>query len=188
MVQRFCDFGKVRTRACISAIAAAPMTVVAVALVCHAAPSAAPGNPLVSCKQTVLALSRTEQDPKIDGILEDGEWKDAVKVELSYQVYPGENLPASERTEVFLAYSREYLFVAFHAFAHRADSIRARVTRRDDVFKDDFVAIYLDTYHDRQRAYSFFFNPLGIQADGFLTNTAGRVIGACKRKRSHGES
>ena len=178
MVQRFCDFGKARTRSCIFSIAAASMTVVAVALVCHAAPSAAPGNPLVSCKQTVLALSRTEQDPKIDGILEDGEWKDAVKVELSYQVYPGENLPASERTEVFLAYSREYLFVAFHAFAHRADSIRARVTRRDDVFKDDFVAIYLDTYHDRQRAYSFFFNPLGIQADGFLTNTASAINSA----------
>ena len=143
--------------------------------VCHADSGNASPAQLVS---KPLLANRIQQNPKIDGILEPGEWKDSVKVDLSYQVYPGENLPATERTEVFVAYSREYLFVAFHAFERHPESVRARVTRRDDVFKDDFLAIYLDTYNDRQRAYAFYFNPLGIQADGFLTNTSSAINSA----------
>lgn len=108
----------------------------------------------------------TPAPPKIDGAIGDGEWEGAVKVQLGYQIQPGDNAPASERTEVYLTYDREHLYVAFRAFDSTPQSLRARVTRRDDVFNDDYVALYLDTYNDKQRAYAFYFNPLGIQADG----------------------
>lgn len=104
--------------------------------------------------------------PKIDGAIGEDEWDGAVKVELGYQIQPGDNTPASERTEVYLTYDREHLYVAFRAFDSAPQALRARVTRRDDVFNDDYVALYLDTYNDKQRAYAFYFNPLGIQADG----------------------
>jgi hypothetical protein len=38
-----------------------------------------------------------------------------------------------------------------------------------------FVVFYLDTFDDRRRAYVFWFNPLGIQADGLYTE--GTVVG-----------
>ena len=43
------------------------------------------------------------------------------------------------------------------------------MARRESMFSDDFVAVMLDTFDDRQRSYMFFSNPLGIQADGITT-------------------
>src|SRR5262249_42807695 len=34
---------------------------------------------------------------------------------------------------------------------------------------DDYVAIYLDTFNDRRRAYLLMFNPLGAQQDGLFS-------------------
>jgi hypothetical protein len=42
---------------------------------------------------------------------------------------------------------------------------RARMGKREDILNDDTVAVFLDTYHDHQRSYEFFVNPLGIQGD-----------------------
>ena len=53
--------------------------------------------------------------------------------------------------------------------ASEPSRLRARMARRESIFSDDFVAVILDTFHDRQRAYMFFSNPLGIQADGITT-------------------
>ena len=43
--------------------------------------------------------------------------------------------------------------------------LRARLSKREAVWADDLVAVMLDTFHDRQRAYVFGVNPLGIQTD-----------------------
>ena len=45
--------------------------------------------------------------------------------------------------------------------------------KREDLGSDDLVGVYLDTFHDRQRAYFFFSTPLGIQGDGIITETGG---------------
>jgi hypothetical protein len=61
------------------------------------------------------------------------------------------------------------LYLAIEAFDSDSSKIRARVSRRDDIFNDDYVSIFLDTFNDRRKAYSFYFNPFGIQADGVFT-------------------
>ena len=57
--------------------------------------------------------------------------------------------------------------------ASRATTIRARMQKREDLGADDLVGVYLDTFHDRQRAYFFFSTPLGIQGDGIISETGG---------------
>jgi hypothetical protein len=49
--------------------------------------------------------------------------------------------------------------------------VRARMSRREDIFDDDTVEIMLDTYHDRRRAYVFQVTPLGVQWDAMWTET-----------------
>lgn len=104
-------------------------------------------------------LGRLTAPPTIDGRLEESEWAGATRLELKYQVEPGDKSPSSERTEVWLAADRERLYVAFRAYDSDASAIRARVARRDDVGQDDFVSLLLDTCDDRQRAYRLLFNP-----------------------------
>lgn len=119
--------------------------------------------------QSVLKISEIETPPKIDGIVSSEEWKDAVKAELLFQKEPQENDKPTEKTEVFLAFDKENLYVAFRALDSNPDAIRAPISKRDSISEDDFVSIWLDTYDDRRRTYVFRFNPLGIQADGIFT-------------------
>lgn len=123
-----------------------------------------------------LALARLSQPPKIDGQLDPGEWAEASRAELVYQVQPGDNVPPSERTEVWIGQDGARLCLAVLAHDKEPAGIRARVARRDDIEGDDTITIYLDTHDDRRRAYVFSFNPLGVQADGIYNEgtTVGR--------------
>jgi len=113
-----------------------------------------------------VSLNKCGAAPVIDGVLNESEWRCAKKIELNYQVLPGDNAPPSERTEVFITYDKQHLYLAFHAFDREPSAIRARMARRDNVFDDDYVAVFLDTFNDRRRAYALYFNPFGVQADG----------------------
>ena len=39
----------------------------------------------------------------------------------------------------------------------------------DNVFGEDNVRIFLDTFNDQRKAYVLGWNPLGVQQDGILT-------------------
>ncbi len=119
--------------------------------------------------QNSLRIPATENAPVIDGVLSGEEWKDAVRVELTHQFEPQQSARATERTEAFLMFDKEYLYVAFRAFDSNPSAIRAPVSRRDAIGRDDFVSVWLDTFDDRRRSYAFRFNPLGIQEDGIFT-------------------
>ncbi len=51
--------------------------------------------------------------------------------------------------------------------------MRATVAKRDNIFQDDYVGFFLDTFNDKRKAFEVFFNPLGIQGDGILTEGRG---------------
>lgn len=119
--------------------------------------------------QNSLSIRRIVTPPAIDGVLESDEWSGATKTELGFQKEPRENDPPSERTDAYLAFDKENLYVAFRAWDSDPAGIRAPISKRDEIFGDDFVSIWLDTYDDRRRTYVFRFNPLGIQADGIFT-------------------
>jgi hypothetical protein len=125
--------------------------------------------------------------PAIDGRLEEAEWADATRLSLAYQIEPGDNLAASEPTDVYLAADAGYLYIAFHARDRDPDALRARVVKRDDVSREDWVGVYLDTYDNRQRAYLFRFNPLGVQEDAIYTDGTPLDVSWDGVVRSHGE-
>jgi hypothetical protein len=71
---------------------------------------------IVSENQTSIKIARAENAPKIDGVLSEGEWKNAVRVELTHQYEPQQSAQATERTEAFLMFDKEFLYIAFRAF------------------------------------------------------------------------
>jgi hypothetical protein len=123
-------------------------------------------------KARPVRLARFESAPVIDGRLDDEVWKSASVLKDFYQIDPGDNAPPSKPTTVLLGYDAKNLYIAFHAF-DEPDKIRATVAKRDNIFDDDYVGIFLDTYNDQRKAYELFFNPLGVQADGILTEGGG---------------
>ena len=91
-----------------------------------------------------------------------------VKVTGFIQRNPHNGDLASQRTEAYLGYDEKNLYVVFVCFDDPA-KVRARMSRREDIFDDNTVEIMLDTFHDRRRAYAFQTTPLGVQWDAIWT-------------------
>ena len=127
------------------------------------------GRPSVEIRPTVTP-------PQIDGRLDDdAAWDGAARVTEFVQQSPAEGAPASERTEVYLAYDDDHLYVGLYAHYSDPGLIRANRMDRDRTDRDDTVTFYLDPFVDQQRAYVFSVNGYGIQADGVLTGGGASV-------------
>ena len=118
------------------------------------------------------SIPKFDQPPVIDGNLNEPVWQRATVLKDFYQIDPGDNTPPSKPTEVLLGYDSKFLYIAFRAF-DEPDKVRSTLAKRDNIFSDDYVGFYLDTFNDQRRAFEIFFNPLGIQGDGVLTEGRG---------------
>ena len=119
-------------------------------------------------KRNPVVIPFAGQAPVIDGRIDDDIWKKGALFADFYQTSPGDNIAPSRQTEVYMLYDREHVYIAFKCLDDK-DKIRATVARRDGVFSEDNVRIWLDTFDDQRRAYVLGFNPLGIQQDGIFT-------------------
>jgi Domain of unknown function (DUF5916)/Carbohydrate family 9 binding domain-like len=84
---------------------------------------------------------------------------------------PHDGESVSEPTDAYLGYDQKNLYVVFVCFDDPRQ-VRARMSRREDVYDDDQVEIILDTFHDRRRAYAFQTTPLGVQWDAIWTEAS----------------
>ncbi len=123
-------------------------------------------------KKNPIKIARFSASPNIDGKLDDDVWKSAPILKDFLQIAPGDNVAPSKPTEVMLGYDETNFYIAFRCF-DEPDKIRATLAARDNVFGEDNVRIWLDTYDDQRRAYVLGWNPLGIQQDGILTENQG---------------
>jgi hypothetical protein len=112
-----------------------------------------------------VPLPRLAAAPVIDCRLDDDAWGQAAVLDGFVQTRPGTNTPPSRATEVRLGYTPAALYVGIRA-ADDPSRVRATLAKRDAILEDDTVALYLDTFHDRRRAYLVMVNPVGVQQDG----------------------
>ena len=123
-------------------------------------------------KASPVRVAKFSNAPVIDGKLDDEVWKSAQVLKDFLQTAPGDNIEPSRQTEVMLGYDERNFYIAFKCFDEK-DKIRATVAKRDNVFGEDNVRVWLDTYNDQRRAYVLGFNPLGVQQDGIYTEGQG---------------
>ncbi len=116
----------------------------------------------------VVRPPRVPEPPVIDGRLDEALWRGAAHITDLVQRRPFDGIPASEPSDILLAYDSENLYVGL--YAHYADPgmIRANRRDRDESIDDDLFLIYLDPFLDQQRAYVFTVNGYGVQGDAIL--------------------
>jgi len=123
-------------------------------------PPAVESHPTQTCQ-----IPRIDTRIQVDGRLEEPCWDRALKMDVNIEVMPGENIPAPVVTECYLFFNDHQLLVGFKAYDPEPEKIRAFFSDRDEMWRDDFVGIILDTFNDENRAFSFMVNPLGVQGD-----------------------
>lgn len=99
-----------------------------------------------------------------DGILSEGEWENAQRFSINYEIQPGNNSPSPNKTEVYVLYSPTHIFVGFDAKANMA-TLRSAIRNRDEAFRDDIVMFGVDTFGDGRYGISVGANAEGSQVD-----------------------
>jgi len=117
---------------------------------------------------TSIIVQRVPEPPRLDDFLGERPAPGAAVTSDFRQREPGDGVPVSAPTTAYLSYDDANLYVVFVCQDDPA-KIRAGLTRREEITVDDGVALYLDTFHDRKRAYLFQANPNGVQLDGIVT-------------------
>ena len=114
-------------------------------------------------------ITRTEEAPTIDGVLDDSAWEAAVIIDEFIQIDPDEGAPCSERTEMRLLYDRDFLYIGVRCYDSEPDRIVATQMRRDaSLTADDRICIVIDPYFSRRNGYYFDANPLGGHGDALI--------------------
>ncbi|HLP58141.1 MAG TPA: DUF5916 domain-containing protein [Candidatus Deferrimicrobium sp.] len=135
---------------------------------------------LVFCPDKIDAKPGEEEDkiiyapaaaekPRIDGILDEPIWQNPpLKKEfITYIPIYGEKLPYE--TQCWVAYDTNNLYFAFQCFDPEPEQIKTSLTKRDNIFGDDWVSVSIDATGTGQTAYVLYVNPSGIQGDALST-------------------
>jgi len=112
------------------------------------------------------------QEPNIDGeVINDPLWQTVEPVTEMTQTKPDQGKPASEQTEVRIAYTPSVFYLSIVCYDKEPEKLVVADARRDASLDgtDSFLFI-LDTYNDGQNGFLFGTNSLGIEYDGQVDN------------------
>jgi hypothetical protein len=126
--------------------------------------------PPVPARTTVARARAVTTAPRLDGRLDEPVWAEAEPITGFIQRQPEEGEAASEPTEVRVIYTGAALFIGVRASDAEAASIAAPLSRRDEYIPADWVAIVIDSWHDRRSAFEFAVNPAGVKRDVYRFN------------------
>ncbi len=114
-----------------------------------------------------LAIKRITTAIKIDGVLDDADWKGAPLADKFVELRPTPFRQESvdNATEIYFLYTNEGIYVGGYLHEKNKDSIAAELTGRDGFGNNDFLGVILDTYKDKLNGFEYFVTPLGEQMD-----------------------
>jgi len=120
-----------------------------------------------SLKQTEAI--RLTQTVEIDGRLLEQVWQRPSIGDFT-QKDPDEGKPSTQKTEVWICYDDEALYVGARLYDTTPDSIVSRIGRRDADLSADWFYVGIDSYYDRRTGFYFGVYAGGTIADGTLFN------------------
>ena len=123
--------------------------------------------------RTTVRAIRIEPGLRLDGALSEPVYETIPPITDFIQHIPNVGEPATERTEAWVMFDRENIYVAarLHDSAPPSEWV-ANEMRRDtrQLRQNDTFAVFFDTFYDRRNGFNFYANPLGARADQQFTN------------------
>ena len=111
----------------------------------------------------------------LDGVLDEEEWRLVSPATNFIQRDPNEGVPSTEKTEVYVIYDKENLYIGAMLYDSDPGGILAYQKRRDQSLRtDDRFMWILDTFLDGRTGYFFEVNPAGLLGDGLITGSGSR--------------
>ena len=111
---------------------------------------------------------RLPSAPVVDGlVIGDDVWNGVVPATTFWQIQPNDGQPATQKTEVFVGFTDDALYIGVIAHDDNPAGIIVTDSRRDSSLEDtDAFLVIIDGLLDRQNGYVFGTNAAGIEYDG----------------------
>ena len=148
------------------------LSAVCLAVASHAAAAAERPITLQSPdNRRVVTAAAADSPITLDGSLDESVWQAAEPAVGFVQAEPHEGEPATEATEVRVAFDREALYVGVICRDQAADGVIVNDIRKDFApgEQDSFEMIF-DTFADRRNGFVFAINPAGAKSDTQIAN------------------
>lgn len=113
---------------------------------------------------------KLNQPVEIDGRLAESFWQMFPSISDFKQKEPNQGEQPTEKTEVWVAYDDDAIYIAARLYDSQPDSIMALLDRRDNLNTADWFGVFLDPYRDKRSGNYFIVGPAGTVADGVLYN------------------
>lgn len=131
-----------------------------------AVPAAAQSNARTQAVTKSISAIATEEKITIDGRLDELVWQKAAAAVDFVQTEPYPGRPATEKTEVRVAFDVNNLYIAAWCYDSEPERVTAFDLRRDfDLEETDAFGVILDAFHDRRNGFAFFTNPYGAKRE-----------------------
>lgn len=115
-----------------------------------------------------IVAARLDGAIRLDGVLDDAAWAEAIPATEFTQLDPEEGKPGSERTEVRVLVGDDAVYIGARLFDREPSKVKARLSRRDDSIETDIFEVSIDSYHDHLTARRFRVNPAGAIRDALV--------------------
>jgi hypothetical protein len=124
-----------------------------------------------SGRATVRA-TRLTTPIRLDGRLDEAVYATVQAMSDFIQMEPKEGEPASEKTDVWVFFDADYVYVSLRCWESQPERIIANEMRRDNagIWRDDAIQFLFDTFYDRRNAVVFSVNAAGGLADGQVSD------------------
>ncbi|MGB5379326.1 DUF5916 domain-containing protein [Muriicola sp.] len=119
-----------------------------------------------------MKANKIEAAPEIDGdVLNDELWQAIAPYGNLIQVQPNFGYPASERTDIRIAYTDDTFFLSVVCYDARPSELVVSDAKRDaNLDNTDAFIFILDTYKDGQNGFIFGTNSQGVEYDAQVDN------------------
>ncbi len=115
--------------------------------------------------------TRVESRPVIDGRLDEAVWQQAELISDFHQIRPGDGTPTTERTEVYVIYDSDAMYIGARMYDSEPDLIAAPTIRHGQGFpSDDRLVVILDPFNTGRMGYRFETNLNAMRHDALYQN------------------
>ena len=117
----------------------------------------------------MYTVQKVEQEPQIDGFLEEAVWEQSPWGNNFVQYFPSDSLEAKYQTSFKVFCTETTLYIGFKANYQNDQVVVSSLKRDFGALTNDNVSLLFDTFNDGTNAFFFGVTPYGVQREGLVS-------------------
>jgi hypothetical protein len=117
-----------------------------------------------------IQLQHSRESITIDGDLREAAWYTGRSATDFWENFPSDTARCSWKTEIFMTYDEEFLYIGARCYAPGKDYIVPSLRRDYQAGGSDNITFLIDPFRDRTNAFVFGMNPYGVMREALISN------------------